>query len=119
MSIFRQNVNAAITMQSQIEQAPLVDEAAASADARLSLLAEVDFKWLMSGQGCWIDTARFHSDPAYAAGLIRFALASKSFALRERAAMLQAQMDGVSAPGAGPQDLRHRAPDSAGRCPPH
>lgn len=29
-------------------------------------LAEVDFKWLMAGQGCWVDTARLHSDRSYA-----------------------------------------------------
>lgn len=106
-------------MQGQTEQVPPVDEAAASADARLSLLAEVDFKWLMAGQGCWIDTARFHSDPAYAAGLIRVALASQSFALRECAALLQAQIDGAAPHDVDPQDLRHRAPDSAGKSRPH
>lgn len=29
-------------------------------------LAEVDFKWLMAGQGCWVDTARLHQDSGYA-----------------------------------------------------
>lgn len=54
-----------------------------------SLLAEVDFKWLMGGQGQWVDLCRFHDDFAYATGLIDWALASKSFALRDSAAKLK------------------------------
>src|SRR5450830_98680 len=64
------------------------------AEACVSLLAEVDFKWLMAGQGHWIDLARFRSDSSYAAGLIRLALASKSFALRECAALLKTHRKG-------------------------
>lgn len=57
-------------------------------DACVSLLAEVDFKWLLAGQGHWIDLARFRCDSVYAAGLIALALASNSSALRECAALL-------------------------------
>lgn len=81
-------------MQGQAERVPGVDEAAPGADERVSLLAEVDFKWLMAGLGWWIDTTRFHSDPSYAAGFLRLAMASQSFALRECAASLQAQIGG-------------------------
>ena len=68
-------------------------ETASQTDACASLLAEVDFKWLMAGQGLRIDLPRprFRSDVVYAAKLISLALNSESFALRERAALLQAQ----------------------------
>jgi hypothetical protein len=62
------------------------------ADPRDALLAMVDFKWLMSGQGWWVDTARFHADPAYAWSLLELALASSSFALRECAGELRARL---------------------------
>ena len=45
-----------------------------------SLLAQIDFKWLMIGQGRWIDLARFRIDAAYAGELIDLALDSKSYA---------------------------------------
>lgn len=32
---------------------------------RDDLLLMVDFKWLMSGQGCWIDPQRWLADPQY------------------------------------------------------
>ena len=81
-----------ITMQVHAEQAKRVDKAVRHADEQVLLLAEVDFKWLMAGLGWWIDTARFHRDPAYAAGLLGLAMASPSFTLRDCAASLQAQM---------------------------
>jgi hypothetical protein len=90
-----------ITMQVHAEQAKRVDKAVHHADEQVLLLAEVDFKWLMAGLGWWIDTARFHSDPAYAAGLLRLAMASPSFALRDCAASLQAQMSRPAACNAG------------------
>lgn len=31
-----------------------------------TMLTAVDFKWLMAGQGCWVDTARLHQDSSYA-----------------------------------------------------
>lgn len=69
--------------------------AANSGDERDSLLTEIDFKWLMAGQGWWIDTTRFHCDPAYAARFLRLALESQSVALRECAALLQSQLGGM------------------------
>ena len=87
-------------MQGQAERVSRVDGAAPNADERGLLLAEVDFKWLMAGLGWWIDTTRFHSDPSYAAGYLRLAMASQTFALRECAASLQAQIGGPGQPGA-------------------
>ena len=65
-------------------------------DGGLSMLAEVGFKWLMAGQGWWIDTGRFHQDPSYAAGFFVLAQASPSLVLRECAAMVEAQILGLS-----------------------
>jgi hypothetical protein len=89
-------VSELLTMQSQTVQRPAPAECKYSPDARVSLLAEVDFKWLMAGQGWWIDTARLRGDPSYSGDLIREALASQSFALRECAAWLQAQIGGLA-----------------------
>jgi hypothetical protein len=85
-------VSNAPTMQSRIVPGSPVAESASSAQACVSLLAEVDFKWLMAGQGLWIDPTRFHNDPSYAAGLLGFALTSQSFALRASAALIEAQL---------------------------
>ena len=67
---------------------------AAIADARDALLATVDFKWQMTGQGWRVDTARLHADPVYAASLLELANKSSSFALRECAARLQSRLQG-------------------------
>ena len=72
-------------------QTPTLAEALASDDAYASMLTEVDFKWLLAGEGQWIDVIRFRCDFSYAADLIRVALLSPSFALRECAAVLQTQ----------------------------
>jgi len=58
-------------------------------DACASLLTEIDFKWLMIGQGRWVELPRFRCDAAYAQELIDHALDSSSFALRECAVLLQ------------------------------
>ena len=60
--------------------------------SRISLLAAIDFKWLMTGHGWWVDSARFHTDPRYAITLLDLALASPSAALQVCAARLRAQM---------------------------
>ena len=52
------------------------------------LLAEVDFKWLMAGQGWWIDPARFRQDPSYASHFLELAMDSPSRVLRDCAASL-------------------------------
>ena len=72
--------------------APFSD-AALKGDCRVSLLSAVDFKWLMTGHGWWVDSTRFSADPAYAATLLGLAMASPSSALRDCAARLQAQME--------------------------
>jgi len=79
------NQNGASTRQ-------VVTQDKANFDACACLLARVDFKWLMAGQGWWIDPHRFESDGAYAAKVLRFALASESLALRACAASLQTQL---------------------------
>nr|WP_319565540.1 hypothetical protein [uncultured Rhodoferax sp.] len=61
-------------------------------DERLVMLEEVDFKWLMAGQGWWIDTARLHSDPSYATHLLDLVEATQSVALKDCAALLRAQV---------------------------
>ena len=61
-------------------------------DERLVLLEEVDFKWLMAGQGWWIDTDRLHSDPAYATHLLDLVETTQSVALKDCAALLRAQV---------------------------
>ncbi len=53
------------------------------------LLLEVDFKWLMAGQGCWIDPVRLHQDPRYAADCLGTALQSTCEPLRSCATCLQ------------------------------
>ena len=64
-----------------------------------SLLAEVDFKWLMAGHGWQIDTARLGRDTEYAARVLQWALNSDSPALRECATALQTQIAAARAAG--------------------
>ena len=66
-------------------------ETATNTKAGASLLAEVDFKWLMAGQGLMIDLPRFRSDSVYAEELLALAIDADSMVLRACAAMLQAQ----------------------------
>ena len=75
-------------------------DAPSGGNARVSHLAAVDFKWLMTGHGWWVDSARFHTDPRYAVTLLDLAMASPSSALQECAARLRAQM-GPDLPEAG------------------
>lgn len=62
-------------------------------DARLVLLEEVDFKWLMAGQGWWIDTWRLHTDTGYASHLLHLVTQNPTAALRNCAARLQARLE--------------------------
>jgi len=55
----------------------------------VDLLLEVDFKWLMAGQGCWVDPTRLRADPLYAASCLRTALRSPCEALQGCARFLQ------------------------------
>lgn len=77
---------------SQPSQTPAPDTPAPDASSGVSLLAAVDFKWLMTGHGWWVDPARFHADPSYAATMLDLAISSPSSALRECAARLLVQM---------------------------
>ena len=85
-------VSDAATMQSQTSPGPVVAKDESNFDECACLLARVDFKWLMAGQGWWIDPHRFQCDPSYAAAVLRFALASQSLALRACAASIQTQL---------------------------
>ncbi len=58
----------------------------------VDLLLEVDFKWLMAGQGCWIDPARLRADPLYASSCLGAALRSPCEALRCCARFLQTSL---------------------------
>lgn len=59
---------------------------------RDGFLGEVDFKWLMAGQGCWIDPDRLHSDRAYASDCLKTALNSSCDVLRSCARFLQVEL---------------------------
>ena len=101
--LYKLKVSPTITAQNhtwqatQATQATQSGETAAGTESRMSLLAAVDFKWLMSGHGWWVDSARFHADPFYADTLLGLAMASPSSALQECAARLLAQQGGAAA----------------------
>ena len=59
---------------------------------RDGFLGEVDFKWLMAGQGCWIDPDRLHSDRVYASDCLKTALNSSCDVLRSCARFLQVEL---------------------------
>lgn len=54
------------------------------------LLLEVDFKWLMAGQGRDVDPERLMQDPHYASSCLDFALHSPCAPLRACAQRLMA-----------------------------
>jgi hypothetical protein len=56
------------------------------------ILLEVDFKWLMAGQGCLVDPDRMKRDPFYANACLEFALHSSCDSLRDCAASLQVEL---------------------------
>lgn len=58
-----------------------------------ALLLEVDFKWLMAGQGCWVDPDRLRADPQYAGNCLRAAISSPCEALRRCARALGPTLD--------------------------
>jgi hypothetical protein len=45
-------------------------------DLQDDMLIEVDFKWLMAGQGYWVDTTRLRTDSDYAHTCVEQALHS-------------------------------------------
>jgi hypothetical protein len=59
----------------------------------MDLLLEVDFKWLMAGQGCWVDPNRLHADPRYASDCLQAAINSPCDALRRCARFLQESLN--------------------------
>jgi hypothetical protein len=85
-------LNIAGRMLSQPWPQPAAGKEESDFDACAFLLARVDFKWLMAGQGWWIDPHRFQYDMPYADAVLRLALASQSLPLRECAASIQAQL---------------------------
>jgi hypothetical protein len=89
----RTNYEEIMAMQGQEKRVTEAHEATPRFDAHVSILAEVDFKWLMAGQGWWIDSARLHRDPSYATRFLRLAMASPCTPLRDCAASLQALLD--------------------------
>jgi hypothetical protein len=56
------------------------------------LLACVDFKWLMAGEGHRIDLTRLQRDRAYARGCLALAAGSGCAALRDAARRLDRQL---------------------------
>ena len=78
-------------MYTQADEPLGASHAAAAWDAtsETDLLIEVDFKWLMAGQGNWIDPMRLHDDPLYAKHCLQAALNSPCDALRRCAHHLQ------------------------------
>lgn len=64
--------------------------------ARVDMLLEIDFKWLMAGQGWRVDPERLKNDPSYANACLQFALESGNDSLQNCADCLRAEL------GAGP-----------------
>ena len=79
-------------MTKQVHAVPTRPNNQAMPDDGLVMLEEVDFKWLMAGQGWWIDTDRLHSDPSYATHLLDQVETTPSVALKDCAALLRAQV---------------------------
>ncbi len=80
-------------MPIQKEHPTLANSLVERANARVLMLNEVNFKWLLAGLGWWIDMPRFHCDPSYATRFLELAEASDSAALRDCAASLQSHSD--------------------------
>jgi hypothetical protein len=59
---------------------------------RDELLAEVDLKWLLAGQGRWVDCAQMHSNATYARQILQEAVASPVLPLHDCGVDLQKQM---------------------------
>lgn len=75
---------------------PAREHQPAANEGRVLLLEEVDFKWLMAGQGWWVDTTRLHQDPVYAAHWLNLVDARALPALKDCATLLRAHV-GASA----------------------
>ncbi|MBK9440589.1 MAG: hypothetical protein IPN53_04425 [Comamonadaceae bacterium] len=79
-----------------------------SIDSRDLLLAQVNFKWLMSGLGWWVDMSRFRTDTSYADHLLMLGSSAESAALRECAALLRSQSEGQRQLASAPANERFR-----------
>ncbi len=67
-------------------------ERSAEDSQRDELLAEVDLKWLLAGQGRWVDSEKMHSNAAYARQILQEAVASPVLPLHDCGVDLQKQM---------------------------
>jgi hypothetical protein len=65
-----------------------MEGAAVSTESDESLLAMVDFKWLMVGLGWRVDLTRLRRDAAYLGECVRLGLSSELPLLRQRSAEL-------------------------------
>ncbi len=63
-------------------------EAEVTRISRADTLLLVDFKWLMAGQGWWLDMAAWGHDRAYTAQLLQCALQNDNETLRATAKLL-------------------------------
>ena len=63
----------------------------AATSARDDMLLLVDFKWLMSGLGFWVDMGRWRADPAYARACIARGCNSRHLPVQRCARQLQAR----------------------------
>jgi hypothetical protein len=76
------------TVQSPLQQR--VSPAREVKPGPIELLKLVDFKWMMAGQGWWVDLTRIQRDSAYAVDCLKSALSSNCYPLRDCATDLQA-----------------------------
>ncbi len=96
------NSHSATRTPLQANPSDLPDDRSKNCTARLNfdipdaVLAEVDFKWLMSGLGHRVDPKRFYVDQAYTMVLLQSGLRSESAALRECAASLLQKIETAS-----------------------
>ena len=56
---------------------------------RDDLIAEIDLKWLFSGQGRWVDSVKLHSDPSYVQQILQDAVDSPPGPLHDCGVELQ------------------------------
>ena len=69
-----------------------------SSISRDAMLLLVDFKWLMAGQGYWLDVARWGCDTEYRRHLVAAALRSENATVRSAALRLTAQTELTALP---------------------
>lgn len=67
---------------------PMPDPITETSDSPPGLLAFVDFKWLMAGEGHRVDLDRLQQEPVYARACLALAAGSASATLRQAAQRL-------------------------------